>query len=140
MNTKYFKVKIGSIWLTKNGLETSSINCRTEVVGANQFRTQIAGSVIDTVGGRVVQYVPFTRDKDFEIKVVKMPAAVWEDLVSLRESLLIANTGVNITGTTISGNPGNFNVNAKPRPDEMFTYERFNSGNVFGVSMKFYTI
>lgn len=140
MTSKFYKLKIGDLWLTENGLENGSKICRSEVVGANLFQTQVAGSVIDTVGGRVVQYVPFTRDKDFEIKVLKMPSDVWTDLIALRESLLIADDDVNITGTTLSGNPGNFEVQAKPRPDEMFTYERFNSGYVFGVSMKFYKV
>lgn len=140
MTGKTYKIKIGAIWLTRNGLESHPDICRSEVTGANLFQTQVAGSVIDTVGGRVVQYVPFIRDKDFEIKVLKIRADVWADLISLRESRLIADDDVNITGETLSGNPGDFDVQAKPRPDEMFTYERFNSGYVFGVSMKWYTV
>lgn len=139
MTGKIYKIKIGAIWLTRDGSQSNPDICRSEVVGANLFQTQVAGSVIDTVGGRIVQYVPFTRDKDFEIKVLKIRADVWAVLIALRESLLIAGGDVNITGTTVSGNPGDFDVQAKPRPDEMFTYERFNSGYAFGVSMKWYT-
>ena len=61
--------------------------------------------------------MPFVCDKDFEIKVLKLPVAGWLALVELRESLLLSSETVNVTGTTQSGNPGNFDVSAKPRPD-----------------------
>lgn len=134
---EYYKIRIGDSFYLTTDNTAGGIPCYLEVPGAENFHTNIVGSVIDTVGGRVVQYVPFTRDKDFEIKVSVMKAADWTYLKNLRETLLIANDSVGITGT---GTPGDFTVNAKPRPDEMFAYERFDDEYLFNVVMKFYTI
>jgi hypothetical protein len=142
MSGKYYKIQfddgVTPIWLTADGTETGRA-CKVEVIGANELQTQVAGAVIDTVGGRVVQYVPYTRDKDIELRVHKLSADVWADLIALRETLLTNDDEIQITGTTDSGNPGDFDVQAKPRPDEMFSYERFTAGYVFGVVMRFFT-
>lgn len=133
---KFYKIKIGNLWLTSTALE-NGIQCFLTVSAAYDFFTQISGTLIDTVGGRVVQPVVFTKDKDFEILVSIMPAVIWDDLVALRESLLTANASVNITGTA---RPGNFDVQAKPRPDQMFSFEEFDNDFIYNVSMKFYSV
>jgi hypothetical protein len=133
---KFYKINIDDIWLTSTAL-VNGIQCFLTVIGANEFFTQIAGSVIDTVGGRVVQFVPYTKNKDFEIQVSIMPADIWDDLVALREELLTNNESVNIVGTA---RPGNFDVQAKPRPDEMFSFGEFDNDFIYNVSMKFYSV
>jgi len=133
---KFYKIKIGDIWLTSTAGE-SGIQCFLSVIGANDFFTQIAGTIVETVGGRIVQSIPFTRDKDFEIKVSIMPAEIWDDLKALRETLLTEDESVEVVGTA---RPGNFNVQAKPRPDESFSFAEFDEKFIYDVSMKFYTV
>lgn len=133
---KFYKIKIGSVWLTSTAME-NGIQCFLTVAGANLFFTQIAGTRIPTVGGSVVQTVPFTKDKNFEIKVSILPADVWDDLVALRENLLTNDQSVNIVGTA---RPGNFDVDAKPDPEEMFSFESFDNDFLYDVSMKFYSV
>ena len=133
---KFYKIKIGDIWLTSTALE-NGIQCFLTVVAANNFFTQISGTLIETVGGRIVQPTVFTKDKDFEIKVSIMPAEIWDDLTVLRESLLTADDSITIQGTA---RPGNFDVQAKPNPEEMFSYEEFDTKFIYDVSMKFYTV
>lgn len=134
---EYYTVKIGDSFYLTTDNTAGGIPCYLTIDGAENFYTSVAGNVVDTVGGRVVQFVPFLRDKDFAIKVSVMKAADWTYLKNLRETLLIADDSVEISGT---GTPGDFNVNAKPRPDEMFTYESFDDEYLFNVMMKFYTV
>lgn len=133
---KYYKIQIDDLWLTSDKL-VNGLQCFLSVVAANEFFTQISGTLIDTVGDRVVQFVPYVKNKDFEIKVSIMPADLWDDLKDLREELLTNNEAVNITGTA---RPGNFDVSAKPSPKEMFSFEEFDNDFIYDVSMKFYTV
>lgn len=133
---KFYSIQIGDIHLSSDGTETG-IPCFLTLTGANDFFTQISGSVINTVGGRVVQPVVFATGKDFEIKVSIMPADIWDDLKALREELLTSGESVNIAG---AARPGNFDVQAKPLLSEMFTFESFDNDFLYDVSMKFYTV
>lgn len=133
---KFYSIQIGDIYLSSDGAETG-IPCFLTVAGANDFFTLVSGNVIDTAGGRVVQSVVYAKDKDFEIQVSILPAAIWDDLKELREQLLTDDEPVNIVGTA---RPGNFDVEAKPRIDEMFTFESFDNDYIYDVSMKFYSV
>lgn len=133
---KFYKIRIGDIWLTSTALE-NGIECFLSITGAENLLTQIAGTLIETVGGRIVQPVVYVKGKDFEINVSIMPGSVWDDLVALRESLLTDDSAVQIIGT---GRPGDFDVQAKPNPQEMFAYKDFDPDYMYDVSMKFYTV
>ena len=132
----FYKIRIGTIWLTSDASE-NGLQCFLSIPQASELLTEIAGTVIETVGGRVVQSVPYVKGKDFDIQVSIMPADVWDELFALRETLLENDSSIEIEG---SARPGNFAVNAKPRPDAVFTFESFDNDFIYNVSMKFYSV
>ena len=133
---RFYAIQIDTIFLTSNGSNTGT-PCKLTVSNVEDLLTNVIGAAVPTVGGNVVfQLVPFTRGKQFDIQIEVLNLAQWNDLKTLINSRLAADTSFTVSGT---GDTGNFSVSAKPFPQKPFSAQSFLNNRINGVTLKFIT-
>ena len=82
---KNFKVKIGDVYLTKDGTE-NALNCFLQIVNLSKLREDYIKTVVTTVDGSAVVQTFQTKDVPFSVSVALLPQAVGELLIALYNS------------------------------------------------------
>jgi hypothetical protein len=134
---RFYKIKIGSLWLTKDGLETGD-ECKLSVSGASDLLDSFSGSVnIAADGTPIVQtFETGTKGKILEIKVSTVYADVWTSIVNLINTALGDSATINITG---AGVVGDFDVDCFPLLPKPFEATEFINGRIKDAIFRFIT-
>ncbi len=134
---RFYRIQIDSIYLTDTG-GVGGIPAKLAVSGVDDLLATMTGVAIPAVSGAVLQLVPWTIGKTFEIQIeTHLPAAVWQDLIDLINDALENDTALTVIGT---GDTGNFNVEAKPFPVKPFSSSNFENGRILKPNFKFITV
>jgi hypothetical protein len=108
---RFYKVKIGDIWLTRDGLEAGPA-CKTDIQGAALLTSPTVGNVAIGSDGGPFRETPLTPDgggRAFLISVPVMKQDVFEDLRAALDAAAASASDFNVTG---SGSTGDFDVDA----------------------------
>jgi hypothetical protein len=127
---RYYKIKVGSTWLTHNGLEAGRA-CRINVDPASALVVSTLGNVSIGADGTPFREKPLTPTGAG--RVFRIVAAFVEDTVynALKAALDTAgdnNTDINVTG---EGTPGDFDVDAVVFDDPTYIKHESFSGTTF---------
>ena len=135
--SKFYKVKIGAVYLTDNGLQTG-LPCKLAVAGADALLSPFTGSVTPAVDGTPIMQIFETnlKGKVLEIRVFSLTTAVWNSLLALINTALAANTTINLTAT---GDIGNFDVQVLPLVPKPFEASEFSNSRIKNSTFRFIT-
>ena len=137
MSNKFYKVQIGDVYLTDDGTENGT-PCKLEIPNLEDLLTPVIGAVVYAASGNpVIQSVPWSKGKPFEINIGVLTREVWEDIKTLMIDAQTAASFFTVTGT---GDTGNFSVSAKPFPQKPFSAKRFLNSRIYGISLRFITV
>lgn len=135
---EFYKIKVGDLWLSKDGLETG-LPCRLTIDNVEDILVDFVGQSYPSASGkRISQLVP-AADTEFAIKIDQLTAAVYASLKTLANANLArqaseSNANIAVIGT---GDTGNFSVNAVFNPTKPFKAESFLEGRIFDIQLKF---
>lgn len=137
---RFYKVKIGSVWLTDDGLETGR-PCKITVDGAARLLAPDQGNVSVGADGTPFREKPLTPTgggRPFSIVAAWMTKTVYDSLKSALDTAAGNNSDFNVTGT---GVPGDFDVDAIVFDDPQYlSFEGFTGSDALrGVRMSFIT-
>lgn len=136
---RFYKVKIGSIFLTDNGL-TGGRPCKTEVTNAPALIAPNIGNVsiaANGVGFREIPLSPTGAGRPFTITIPFVTSAVFGSLKTALDAAAAAGSILNITG---DGLPGNFDVDADVFDNPVYlSWGSFSGDYVKNVVMSFLT-
>lgn len=82
---KFFKVKIGDVYLTKDGTETA-LGCFLQIINISKLRELFVKNLVPSVDGTQVIQTFGTKDIPFAVSVALLPRAVGELLIDLYNS------------------------------------------------------
>ena len=134
---RFYQVQIDSIYLTDDG-SAGGIACKLSIPNVEDLLTTMTGAAVPAIGGgAVLQLVPWTSGKQFEILIETVMEDVWNDLLELILDALENDTSFTIVGT---GDAGDFNVSVKPFPVKPFSLQSFINGRIRGAFFKFITV
>ncbi len=134
---KFYRLKIENIYLTDDGLETG-LPCKLNTTNLEDILSTMTGAVIPSADGTaVLQIVPFTKGKAFEIQIDVLTKSVWEQLRDLMTGSLETDSDFEVSGT---GDIGNFTARAKPNPQKPFFAARFKNGRIYNCVIRFMTV
>lgn len=134
---KFYKVKIGDIWLTDTGLETGD-QCKLEISNVEDLMTTVSGVAIPSASGvPIFQMMPWTSGKQFEIRINVVNLQVYNDLKTLLLASLESLESFEVVAT---GDTGNFTVNALPFPNKPYSAQRFKNGRIYAVVLRLITV
>lgn len=108
---RFYKIKIGTIWLTDTGLEAGR-PCKVVVDGAAALLAPDQGNVAVGSDGTPFREKPLTPTgggRAFSIVAAFMKKTVYDALKSALDTAAAGNANFNVTG---DGVPGNFDVDA----------------------------
>lgn len=108
---RYYVVKVGSIWLTSDGLETGR-PCKIQVEGYAGLVRSGVGNVVVGADGTPFREIPLTptgAGRPFAVTAAFMSSTVYDSIVAALDAAAAANTEINVTG---AGAPGDFDVDA----------------------------
>lgn len=136
---RFYKIMIGSIWLTDTGLEPGR-PCKVEVAGVPGLLVPDQGNVsigADGVPFREKPLVPTGAGRPFSIMAAFMTKTVYDALKSALDTAAGGNADFNVTG---SGTPGNFDVDAIVFDNPQYiSYAGFSGDNLKGVTISLIT-
>ena len=135
---KFYQVQIETVYFTSTGL-AGGLPAKLTVSGIEDLLTTVIGAAFPAIGGgAVLQLVPWTSGKQFEIAVeTHLYTAQWEDLKDLINDALENDTSLTVQ---LSGETGNFTGEAKPFPVKPFSCEKFENGRIYKPVFRFITI
>lgn len=133
----FYKIKIGSIWLTADGSENAD-QCKSSVSGASDLLNNFTGSVTPAVDGTpIVQIFEIgTKGKILEIKVTRLYTSVWQSLIASIQDALSSGETINLIGT---GDIGDFDVECIPLLPKPFEASEFINGRIENAIFRFIT-
>ncbi|MBS1797463.1 MAG: hypothetical protein JSS81_26810 [Acidobacteria bacterium] len=135
--SRFYSIQIDSIYLTSDGTAGGD-KCRLTIPNVEDLLTTITGAIVPAIGGgAVLQLVPWTGGKQFEVEIETLMRDEWEDLTALINSKLEADASFTVSG---AGDTGDFSVTAKPFPVKPFSAQRFINGRIIGANFKFITV
>jgi hypothetical protein len=135
---KFYEVQIDSIFLTSDGTAGSSDKCKLSITNVEDLLTSVAGVAIPSItGSPVIQTIPWTSGKQFDIRVNVLNKAQWDALKTLINTAL-GNSG--FFTVTATGDIGDFTKVVKPFPQKPFSAERFKNGRIYNVVLRFITV
>lgn len=136
---RFYKIKIGSIWLTDTGLEGGR-PCKIIVPEAAALLVADRGNVSVGNDGTPFRETPLTPTgggRPFTILAANMATAVFDSLKTALDTAAGSNAAINITG---EGTPGDFDVDAVVFDNpEYINFEGFGEDYVKNVKMSFVT-
>lgn len=135
---RYNQVKIGSIYLTHNGL-VGGKPCKITVPGLNRLMTSMTGQIISSADGTPYAQLIDVDNRGAKIEVISewMDKTVFNSIVALHEAS--KNNGTTIA-LEIIGDTGTFNKNVIPTvPDDIIDPEGF-SNNIIKKAGFRYTV
>jgi hypothetical protein len=128
---RYFTVKIGTTYLTRDGL-ISGTPCKVAVPNFDSLIFDKTGSVSVGRDGS-----PFTRTVDtgqagveIDVEITSMESSIWSSLITQIQAAIDADATLDLE---ISGVPGSYSGAAKARLPKPITYRDFNSSQIRGV-------
>lgn len=126
--SRFYKVKIGDIWLTNSGLE-SGIACKIDIPDAVDLLTTTAGVAIPSISGApVFQTIPWTAGKQFDVRIeTHLYKAQWDALKALLNDSLENGTSFTVSA---AGDIGDFSVTARAFPQKPFSAAAFTNGRI----------
>lgn len=135
---RFFRVQIETIYLTSDGL-VSGIPAKLQIPNADDILTSMTGAAFPTIGGgAVLQLVPWTSGKQFEIQIeTYLYEAVWTDLIGLINDAMENDTALTVIAT---GDTGDFTTEAKPFPVKPFSSAGFENTRIYKPNFKFITV
>lgn len=137
MANRFYEIQIGDIYLTDDGT-ISGTPCKLEIPNLEDLLTPVVGAVVYAASGKpVIQSVPWSKGKPFEIQIEVLTKAVWDDLKTLINTAQSADTSFSVIGT---GDTGNFSLSAKPFPSKPFSAKKFLNSRIYGISLRFITV
>src|SRR5687768_5662460 len=125
---KFYRIQVSTIHLSQTGANAAPYAKARVLHVEDLLSTTTGASVPSADGTAVLQIVPWTKGKTFDIQVDVLTQDVWEDLRDLMITNLAADTSFTVIGTGITGN---FSVSAKPFPQKPFAAERFSGSRVY---------
>jgi hypothetical protein len=134
---KFYKVQIDDIYLTSDGTAAGD-ECKLEVSNVEDLLTTVAGTVTPSIGGApVIQTIPWTSGKQFDVRVTVLNKPQWEALKTLLNDSLSGGSTFTVAGT---GDIGDFSVNVRAFPQKPFAAARFKNERIYGVVLRFITV
>lgn len=128
---KFYKIQIGTIHLTSDGL-TTGLPCKLSVSGVSLLRANYVKTPVQNAdGSQIVQTYEQTSGKPLEIRILSLPLGVGNQLVTLFNSL----APVTVIGT--EGDTGDFN---KTCEIVSFDYQEFRNGRWKNAVLKLVTV
>ena len=133
---RFYRIQIGSIFLTRTGL-AGGIPCKLTVSGADNLLLPFAGITEPSADGTPYTTVFETdKGKNLEISVETLTADVWQDLTEIINDAINSGSSLTVIGT---GDIGNFNVSVVPQMPNPFAAESFINGRIRNASFRFMT-
>jgi hypothetical protein len=127
---RFYKIKIGSIWLTDTGAEGGR-PCKVDVDGAAALLAPDQGNVSTGNDGTPFREKPLTPTgggRPFVITAAFMTKTVYDNLKSALDTAAGDNSEFNVTG---DGVPGNWDVDAIVNDDPQYLgFEGFTGADV----------
>lgn len=134
---KFYSVQIDDVYLTSDGTETAD-ECKLDISNVEDLLTSVAGIAIPSItGSPVIQTIPWTSGKQFDVRVNVLNKPQWEDLKTLINTAQENGTSFTVAGT---GDIGDFSVTVKPFPQKPFSAQRFKNERIYGVVLRFITV
>lgn len=133
---RYNLVKIGSIYLTDNGLVTGK-PCKLEVPGLSRLKLTITGTTRYAADGTPYQYSMPNAGKGVQIQIrpFVIMKSVFDDVIEAMSDALEANSTINIT---VEGDTGDFDLDCIPLlPNGVEFPGAFTNERITGVSFNF---
>ncbi|SRR5258706_16358363 len=136
---RYYRVKIGSIYLTHDGTNTGR-PCKVDVEGVNGLILPDTGNVATGADGTPFREIPLTptgAGRPFVIIAAFLVSSVYASLKAALDSAAGSNADFNVTG---SGLPGDFDADAIVFDNPQYlTFEGFSGDNLKGVRISLMT-
>lgn len=133
----FYRIQIGNIHLTSTGA-AGGVPCKLEVPNVEDLLTSVAGVAIPTANGAVIfQTMPWTKGKQFDVRVEVMEKAEWDDLKDLLNDSLANNTSFAVAG---AGDIGNFSVTSRAFPQKPFSAGGFGHERITDAVLRFITV
>jgi hypothetical protein len=136
---RFYKIMIGSIWLTDTGAEGGR-PCKTEVQGVAGLLVPDNANVSIGADGTPFREKPLTptgAGRGFSITAAFMTKSVYDSLKSALDTAAGSNADFNVTG---AGTPGDFDVDAIVFDNpEYISYAGFSGDNLKGVRISLIT-
>lgn len=135
---KFYRVKIGSIFLTSDGSETG-LACKLSVAGADALllSAPVNSSTVLAVDGTPINiFVGTSAGRILEIRVLVLTKHVWELLVAEINTALENESTINLTGT---GDIGDFDVDCLPLLPKPFEAAEFKNERIKNSTFRFIT-
>lgn len=140
MANRSFKIKIGALWLTSNGLETGRA-CLVDVAGADAILQAVIGNTQISNSGRPFNESPLTptgAGRALELTILKLSADVYNSLKAILDAAATdAGAEINLQAF---GQPGNFGVAVTVFHNPTYlTFGLFSNGQVKKVVVRLIT-
>ncbi len=112
MSDRYHAIKVGSVWLTKDGLETG-VNCKTNVTGLENLLSDFTGQTQYAIDNTT--YIQVAENVGVGTKIgitmTRLESGVMTSLKSEINTAINTDTPFNVT---IEGSAGDFDLECLP--------------------------
>lgn len=138
MSKKFYKIRIGGVWLTENGAQ-NALACKLSVAGADAlliYAPVNSATVLAVDGTPINIFVGTSAGRILEIRVLVLAKDVWNLLVAEINTALENGSTINLTGT---GDIGDFDVDCLPLLPKPFEAAEFKNERIKNSIFRFIT-
>lgn len=134
---RYYKIKIGSVWLTSDGTETG-IACKTKVSGFSDSLFDKIGNTVKALDGTPITFLTVDLRKGMSI-LLEVPSFITSVFDDVKTELQDSLTNKTLFELDIIGETGTFNLLAKPDMPTPLDSESFGTGYIKNIKIKLIT-